>query len=173
MHALPVLRIIIMNEWIEWYLIWKKLESPPPKDALSQTRLQLSPWFWRRRFLNLVDAFSLLPLKLAHRFRKWIFWNFLNVFLPFRNYLPLEKVGSFIWINFNSTHPRMLFAKFGRNWPCGSGEEDFLFLSMHFRYFVITPPPLGKERGPSVVEILIPFTQGSLCQVWLKLLHWF
>ena len=30
----------------------------------------------------------------------------------------------FIWINLNPLHPRMLCAKFGWNWPSGSGEED-------------------------------------------------
>ena len=45
-----------------------KLESPSPKDALCQVWLKLAQWFWRRRFLNFVNVFSL-----------------------FRNYLPLEK----------------------------------------------------------------------------------
>ena len=30
----------------------------------------------------------------------------------------------FIWRNFNPYLPWMLFAKFGWNWPSGSGEED-------------------------------------------------
>ena len=46
----------------------KKVESPSPKDALCQDWLTLAQWFWRRRFLD-----------------------FVNVFSPFRNYLPLEK----------------------------------------------------------------------------------
>ena len=45
----------------------KKLESPLTKDALRQVWLKLAQWFWRRRFLNLVNVFSLflhyLPLK--------------------------------------------------------------------------------------------------------------
>ena len=45
-----------------------KLESPSPKDALYQVWLKLAQWFWRRRFLNFINVFSL-----------------------FRNYLPLEK----------------------------------------------------------------------------------
>ena len=40
------------------------------------------------------------------------------------NYLPLEKGGPFIWTNLNPLYPRMLCAKFGWNWPSGSGEED-------------------------------------------------
>ena len=46
-----------------------KLESPLPRDALCQVWLKLTQWFWRNIFL----------------------YNFVNVFLLFRNYLPLEK----------------------------------------------------------------------------------
>ena len=49
----------------------KKLESPSPKEALCQVQLKLAQWFWRRRF-----------------------FNFLNVFSLFRNYIPLEKGGA-------------------------------------------------------------------------------
>ena len=48
-----------------------KLESPSLKDALCQDWLKLARWFWRRRFLNFVNLFSL-----------------------FRNYLPLDKGGA-------------------------------------------------------------------------------
>ena len=50
-----------------------KIESPSPKDALCQVWLKLAQWFWRRRFLNFIDVFS-----------------------PFRNYLPLKKGGALI-----------------------------------------------------------------------------
>ena len=45
-----------------------KLESASSKDALCQVWLKLTKWFWIRRF-----------------------FNFVNEFLLFRNYLPLEK----------------------------------------------------------------------------------
>ena len=48
-----------------------KLISPSHKDALCQVWLKLAQWFWRRRFLNFVNVFSL-----------------------FRNYLPLGKGGA-------------------------------------------------------------------------------
>ena len=48
-----------------------KLQSPSPKDALCQVWLKLAQWFWRRRFLNFVNVFSL-----------------------FCNYLPLEMGGA-------------------------------------------------------------------------------
>ena len=50
-----------------------KLESPSTKNALCQVCLKLTQWFWRRRFLNFVNVFSL-----------------------FRNYLPLEKGGALL-----------------------------------------------------------------------------
>ena len=46
-------------------------ESPSPKIALCQVWLKLAEWFWRRRFLNFVNVFSL-----------------------FCNNLPLEKGGA-------------------------------------------------------------------------------
>ena len=45
-----------------------KLKSPLPRNALCQLWLKLAQWFWRRNF-----------------------FNFVNVFLLFRNYLHLEK----------------------------------------------------------------------------------
>ena len=55
----------------------------------------------------------------------------------------------------------MLCAKFSLNWPSGSeGEAFFKISSMYFRYFVIIPPPLGNEWGPSFEQTLIPFTLG-------------
>ena len=52
--------------------------------------MKLAQWFWRRRFLNFVNVYSL-----------------------FHNYLPLEKGVAFIRRNLNPFHPRMLCAKFG------------------------------------------------------------
>ena len=37
---------------------------------------------------------------------------------------PWKKVGPFISTNFSPYHSRILRAKFGWNWPSGSGEED-------------------------------------------------
>ena len=36
---------------------------------------------------------------------------------------PWRKTWPVIWTNLNPLHPRMLCAKFGWNWPGGSGEE--------------------------------------------------
>ena len=57
-----------------------KVHSPSPKDDFCQVWLKLAPWFWRKRF-----------------------FKFVNVFSPFQNYLPLERIGApFIWRNLNT-----------------------------------------------------------------------
>ena len=132
-----------------------KLECPSPKDALLQDWLKLDRWFWR-----------------------WRFFNFVNVFLLFCYYLPLEKVGALHLNKLESSSPKntllvefgpvvlekkMLCAKFGWNWSSASGE-DFFNTSMYFRYFVIISP-IGIGRGPSFEQTWNPFTQGYLCQV--------
>ena len=72
-----------------------KLESPSCTQGCTVGGLvKIGPWFWRRRFLN-----------------------FVNVFLLFCNYLPLEKDGALHWNKLEFPHPRMLCAKFGWNWP--------------------------------------------------------
>ena len=110
-----------------------KLESHSPKDALCQDWLKLVQWFWRR------------------------FLNFVNVFSLFHNYLPLEKGGA----NLNPLHPRMHCDKFGWNWLSGSGEEDFLILSMYFSYFAIIFP--WKRAGPFIWTNLNHLHPGMLC----------
>ena len=59
------------------------------------------------------------------------FLKFVNVFSIFRYHSPLERVWHFILKNLNPLHPRMLCAKFGWNWPSGSGEEDENVKSLH------------------------------------------
>ena len=72
-----------------------------------------------------------------------IFLNFVNVFLLFRNDIPLEKSGDLHLVEISSMlshlekgedlhlnklnplHPRMVCSEFGRNWPSGSWEDDF------------------------------------------------
>ena len=132
-----------------------KLEYPSPKDALFQVWLKLAQWFRRRFFFNFINVFSLfcnyLPLEKAGflHFNKlespspkdalcqvWLklaqwFWGRRTFWISsmyFRYFIiisPWRRVGPFIWTNLNPLHPRMLCAKFGWNWPSGTGEEDF------------------------------------------------
>mgnify|MGYP003692070963 CR=1 FL=1 len=60
---------VIISPWERAAALYlNKLESPSPENALCQVWLKLAKWFWRRRYFNFVNVFSL-----------------------FRNYLPLEE----------------------------------------------------------------------------------
>ena len=98
-------------KWMVPYL--NELVSTSSKGALCQVWLKLDPWFWRGRFLNIINVFSLfrnyLPWKWVWNFftqdcllasvvqigtvvlEKKIFFNFVNIFSLFCNYLPMEK----------------------------------------------------------------------------------
>ena len=78
------------------------------KDTLCRVWFKLAMWFLRRRFLKVVNVFSLC-----------------DYYLPWKNAWPL------IWTNLNSLYPRILCAMFGWNWQGGSGE-DFQKLSIFF-----------------------------------------
>ena len=91
----------------------------------------ISLWKWAGPFIW-INVNPLHPRMLCAKFG----WNWLSgsteedflissmYFGYFCNYLPLERAGPFIWTNLTPLHPRMLCAKFGWNWPSGSGEED-------------------------------------------------
>ena len=74
---------------------------------------------------------------------------------------PWDRAGPSIWTNLNSLHPRMLCVKFGWNWLRGSGEEDFLILSMYFCCSLIISP--WKRVGPFIWTNLNPFYPRMLC----------
>ena len=96
---------VIISLWKKaWTFILTNLNLLHPRMLCAKFGWNWAQWFWRKIFLNFIYVFSL-----------------------FRNYLPLERSGPFIWSNLNPLHPRMLCAKFGWNWPTGSGEEIFFF----------------------------------------------
>ena len=50
---------------------------------------------------------------------------------------PLKRAWLFIWTKLYPLHTRMLCAKFGWNWPSGSGEFFFLnFVDVLFCYYL-------------------------------------
>ena len=81
-------------------------------------------------------------------------------FRYFRIISSLGRAWPFIWTNLNPLYPRMLCAKFGWNWPSGSGAEDFYKLWIYFYYFPIIPP-LGRAW---------PFIWTNLNQLHLRML---
>ena len=91
--------------------------------------------------------------------------NFFKISFTYFHYFviisPWKRAGPFIWTNLNPPFPRMFCAKFGWNWPSGSGEEDFLISSMYFYYFVIISP--WKRAGPFIWTNLNPLHPRMLC----------
>ena len=82
---------------------------------------------------------------------------------------PWKRAGPFIWINLNPLHPRMLCAKFGWNWPSGSGE-DFNFvnvLSLFCNYL-----PLEKGGALHLNKLEFPSPKDDLCQFRLIFRFW-
>ena len=70
--------------------------------------------------------------------------------------------------------PRMLYAKFGWNWPSSSvvlEKKIFLISSMYVRFFEIFP--LGKGRALQLNKLESPSPKDALYQVWLTLAQWF
>ena len=81
-----------------------------------------------------------------------------------------RKKSLFTWLELNGSSfestwipltPRMLVAKFGWNWPSGSGEENFFISSMYFCYFLIIST--WKRTGPFIWTNLNPIHQRMLC----------
>jgi hypothetical protein len=104
-----------MNIEKDLALYLNKLEFPLPKEKLYQVWLNLTCWFWRRQFLNLLfryyfplekdyslglnklespspkDDLCRVWLKLAQWFWRGRFFNDPNPFLHFCDYLPFEE----------------------------------------------------------------------------------
>ena len=94
------------------------------------------------------------------------------IFHYFAIIFPWKRERTFIWTNQNLLHPRMLCARVGWNWPSGSGEKDFLILSMYFRSFIIICP--WNRTGPFVWIHFNPLYSRMLCAKFgLKLAQWF
>ena len=102
---------ILLTLKIYWFFIWRNLYPLHPTEGCFVPRL----------------------VKIGSNFlEKRIFLTSSMYFRYFKLISPWKRVGSFIWRNFNPFHPRMLCAKFGWNWPSGSGEEDFKFCQCIF-----------------------------------------
>ena len=117
--------------------------------------------------MNFYYFIIIFPLKKVWPFI-WtnMFWtrrilNFVNEFLLFHKNLPLGKGGALHLNRLQSLHPNMLSAKFGWNWPCDSGEEDFFnFVSV----FPLFPYYLPLEEGwPFIWTNLNPLHPRILC----------
>ena len=85
---------------------------------------------------------------------------------------PWKRAWPFFWKNLNNLQKRMVCAKFGWNWPSGSGEEDFLIFVNVFSLFR-NYLPLEKDRALRLNKFESPSPKDALCQIWLKLAQWF
>ena len=126
-----------------------KLECPSPKDALCQVWLKLAQWFWRRRFFNFVNVFSL-----------------------FRNYLPLEKGGAHYLNKLESPSPKdalcQVWLKLAQ-WFWRRGFLNFVNVFSLFRNYL----PFEKGRSLHLNKFKSPSPNDAWCQVWLKLAQQF
>ena len=100
-----------------WAFHLNKLESPATKDALCQIWLKLAQWFWRIRFLNFVNVFSL-----------------------FRNYPPLEKGRALHLNKLESPSPKDALCQDWLKLAQWFWRKDFLISSMYFCDFVFIFP---------------------------------
>ena len=125
----------------------------------------LSPWKWVGPFIwtDLNPLYQRMlcamfgwngPIGSKEDFKK----NF-NILSLFCYYLPFENGMALHLKNWNYVNHGMLCAKFGWNWPCGSG--DFKIFSMHFCYFIIIFP--WKRVWPFIWTNLNPLYQRMLC----------
>ena len=83
------------------------------KDTLCQVWLKLAKWFMSRRFLKVLNVFSLCGY-----------------------YLPFEKCMASKLNKFESPLPQSASVMFGWNWLSGSWE-DFQKLSIYFQFVAI------------------------------------
>ena len=116
-----------------------KLFSPSPKDALWQVWLKLVQWFLRR-FLNFVDVFSL-----------------------FRNYLPLEKGGTFHLNKLESPWPKDAFCQVLlklAQWFWRKGFLNFFNVFSLFRKYL----PLEKDGTRHFNKLEFPSPKVALCK---------
>ena len=100
-------------------------------------------------------------LKLAQRFWRWRFSNFFNVFSLFRNYPPWKRVEPFIWTNFNPHHPRMLVPSLVEIGPLVLEKKFFTFIN------VLCLNPLGNRNRvePFIWTNLNSFHPSSLVEM--------
>ena len=122
---------------------------PLPKDALCQVCFKIAQWFWRRGF-----------------------FNFVNVFSVFRNYLPSKKEGALHMIKVESPSPKdalsQVWLKLAQ-WFWRRRSLNYVNVFSLFRNYLL----LETGRALHLNKLESPLPKDALCQVWLKLAQWF
>ena len=120
------------------------LGSPSPKDALSQIWLKLVQWFLRKKL------------------------NFVNVFLIFRNYLPLEKGWAHHLNKFESPSPKEAMYQVWLTLVQSFLRRRFFFNFVNVFLLFRNYLPLEKGGAFHLNKLDYPSPKDALCQVWLK-----
>ena len=99
-----------------WAKLW--LYKQVTKKALSSSSEE------KYVFLNKLNPIH--PRMFSSKFGPVVIFKWLQYILLFQyhGHLPLKKGMALHFNKFESLYTIMLFAKFGRNWPCSSGGED-------------------------------------------------
>ena len=123
----------------------KKLEPPSPKDALCQDWLKLAHWFWRREFFNYVNVFSL-----------------------FCNYLPLEKGRTLHLNKLESPSPKDALWQVWLKLAQWFWRRRFLnFVNVFSLFWIISP---WKRAGPFFwKKTWIPLTTECFVPSWVEI----
>ena len=116
---------------------------------MCQVWLKLAQWFWRRRFLNFVYVFS-----------------------PFCNYLPLKKSRVIHLNKLESPSPKdalcQVWLKLAQ-WFWRRRLLNFVNVFSLFHNYL----PLQKGGVLHLNKLESPSPKDALCQVWLKMAQWF
>ena len=141
------LYFVIISPWKRGRALhFNKLKSSSPKDAFCQVRLKLAQWFWRRRY-----------------------FNFVNGFLLFCNYLPMELGWGPSFKSSSSKNALcwvwLKLARWFWRWRFFNIIDRFLL----YRYYL----PLEKGGALHLNKLESSSPKDALCQVWLKLAQGF
>ena len=132
-------------------LIWTNLNPLHPRKGCVKIVWKLVQWFLRRRFLN---------------------YMYINVFLLFRNYLPLERGRALHLNKLESYSPEDDLCQICLKlipWFLRRRFLNFVNVFLLFRNYL----PLEKGWGLHLNKLESPSAKDSLCQIWLKLVQSF
>ena len=103
---------------------------------------------------------------------KNIFFNFVNVFSLFQYYLPFDKGGALHFNKLESPLPKdalcQVWLKLAQ-WFWRRRFFYFVNVFLLFRNYL----PFDKGGALHLNKLESPSLKDALCQVWLKLVHWF
>ena len=173
-----------------WHFHLNKLKSFLPCDAFCEVWLTLAKWFYRR-FLNFgyfviispwkngwpfiwINLYTLHPMMIWAKFDwNWRFFKIVNLFSIFHNYIPLEIEGAFHLNKLEFPSPKddlcQVWLKLAQ-WFWRRRFLKFINVFSLFRNYL----PLEKSKARLHLKKLeSPSPKNAVCQVWLKLAHWF